>query len=329
MEQLRTSVSTSQFSIEMILPSAASQKSKASKVEEEASTVPSTVRQVPEVSESYRPCLMVADTSDQSQDCGSSKKVRRPRTCFSDEQLKELERRFRINKYVSVADRTLLCSELGLTDSQIKTWFQNRRTKWKRLNEARYNLLSDGVDSRLLRKDSTYYAHPGVTIPSFQPKGSDGDISSSFTSPHNIYSSFSNTFPSFPNYMWSATGGYSPVYNPALQNPTPSHPATSAQLTPLTVLTPLQSSSQGHPAAASTLTSEDGVSPQSHFHSLYPSAKSGAAALAYQTSKTAVAPPEPPYSTKEGGICVGPYSSPYYNPCVEKSIRSQYQTALT
>ncbi|XP_063683282.1 homeobox protein ceh-31-like isoform X2 [Bolinopsis microptera] len=303
-----------------------------SKVEDDHPSVPASVRQVPEVSESYRPCLMVADTSDQSQDCGASKKVRRPRTCFSDEQLKELERRFRINKYVSVADRTLLCSELGLTDSQIKTWFQNRRTKWKRLNEARYNLLSDGVDSRLLRKDSTYYAHPGVTIPSFQTKGSDPDITSSFTSPHNIYSSFSNSFHSFPNYMWSATGGYSPVYNPALQNPTPTLPATSTQLTPLTVLTPLQSSSQVHPATSalsSGLSNEDESSAQSQFHSLYPSSKLGAAAAAYQTSKAAVAAAEPPYSTKEGSICVAPYSSPYYSPCVDKSIRSQYQTALT
>ena len=49
--------------------------------------------------------------------------------------------------------------------------FIYRRTKWKRLNEARYNLLSDGVDSRLLRKDSPYYAHAAsIAVPSFPSK---------------------------------------------------------------------------------------------------------------------------------------------------------------
>ena len=56
-------------------------------------------RPVPIQPEGYRPCLMVADTSDQEgSDVVALRKARRPRTCFSDDQLKELERRFRINK---------------------------------------------------------------------------------------------------------------------------------------------------------------------------------------------------------------------------------------
>lgn len=62
----------------------------------------------------------------------SNKKPRKARTAFSDLQLKTLERQFDRQKYLSVQDRTDLAQRLGLSDTQVKTWYQNRRTKWKR-----------------------------------------------------------------------------------------------------------------------------------------------------------------------------------------------------
>jgi len=35
-------------------------------------------------------------------------------------------------KYLSVQDRMELAARLNLSDTQVKTWYQNRRTKWKR-----------------------------------------------------------------------------------------------------------------------------------------------------------------------------------------------------
>lgn len=60
------------------------------------------------------------------------KKPRKARTAFSDLQLKALERQFDRQKYLTVQDRTDLAQRLGLSDTQVKTWYQNRRTKWKR-----------------------------------------------------------------------------------------------------------------------------------------------------------------------------------------------------
>jgi BarH-like protein len=56
-----------------------------------------------------------------------SKKPRKARTAFTDHQLNSLERSFERQKYLSVQDRMELAAQLNLTDTQVKTWYQNRR----------------------------------------------------------------------------------------------------------------------------------------------------------------------------------------------------------
>ena len=55
------------------------------------------------------------------------KKQRKARTAFSDHQLQTLENNFERQKYLSVQDRMELAAKLNLTDTQVKTWYQNRR----------------------------------------------------------------------------------------------------------------------------------------------------------------------------------------------------------
>ncbi|CAF0970482.1 unnamed protein product [Adineta ricciae] len=61
-----------------------------------------------------------------------NKKQRKPRTAFTDQQLNSLEKNFERQKYLSVQERLELANRLHLSDTQVKTWYQNRRTKWKR-----------------------------------------------------------------------------------------------------------------------------------------------------------------------------------------------------
>ena len=67
-------------------------------------------------------------------DSSKTGKPRRARTAFTYEQLVALENKFKTTRYLSVCERLNLALNLRLTETQVKIWFQNRRTKWKKQN---------------------------------------------------------------------------------------------------------------------------------------------------------------------------------------------------
>ena len=60
------------------------------------------------------------------------KRKRKLRTVFTEKQLEGLESKFAEKKYLSVPDRMELAARLELSETQVKTWFQNRRMKCKK-----------------------------------------------------------------------------------------------------------------------------------------------------------------------------------------------------
>ncbi|KAF7637989.1 Homeobox domain-containing protein, partial [Meloidogyne graminicola] len=62
------------------------------------------------------------------------KKQSRP--TFSGQQIYMLEKKFEQSKYLAGTDRAQLAKELSMTESQVKVWFQNRRTKWRKRDSA-------------------------------------------------------------------------------------------------------------------------------------------------------------------------------------------------
>ncbi|NWS49278.1 VEX1 protein, partial [Probosciger aterrimus] len=73
-----------------------------------------------------------ADRSSPGREAEAGAGTGRPRTKFSAAQLQELERSFREQRYIGASEKRRLAAVLNLSQSQIKTWFQNRRMKFKR-----------------------------------------------------------------------------------------------------------------------------------------------------------------------------------------------------
>ncbi|VDM31107.1 unnamed protein product [Hydatigera taeniaeformis] len=119
--------------------------------------------------------------------CGTTsiggRKVRRARTAFTYEQLVTLENKFQSTRYLSVYERLNLALALNLTETQVKIWFQNRRTKWKKQNPGK------DVNS------PTNYSPP-IAYPNGKNGSSDGS-SGSFPNPDYIspYLCNTQTFP--------------------------------------------------------------------------------------------------------------------------------------
>ena len=57
---------------------------------------------------------------------------KRTRILFTSWQVAELERLFAEQKYVSAQERSAISMRIGLSPTQIKIWFQNRRYKSKK-----------------------------------------------------------------------------------------------------------------------------------------------------------------------------------------------------
>jgi len=66
------------------------------------------------------------------------KKQSRP--TFSGQQIFALEKKFETVKYLAGTDRAKLAAELNMSESQVKVWFQNRRTKWRKKEAADHHV---------------------------------------------------------------------------------------------------------------------------------------------------------------------------------------------
>lgn len=60
------------------------------------------------------------------------KRPRKPRTHFTNTQIEDLEKVFEDKKYLSQIERQIIAEDLSLHEEQVKNWFQNRRSRWRK-----------------------------------------------------------------------------------------------------------------------------------------------------------------------------------------------------
>merc|ERR1712106_47999 len=86
---------------------------------------------------------------------GSNKEVRtrtkdKYRVVYSDHQRLELEKEFHYSRYITIRRKAELANGIGLSERQVKIWFQNRRAKERRSLKKQDDVhLKDKLDSSL------------------------------------------------------------------------------------------------------------------------------------------------------------------------------------
>uniref|UniRef100_A0A8C9LBA9 NK1 homeobox 2 n=1 Tax=Pavo cristatus TaxID=9049 RepID=A0A8C9LBA9_PAVCR len=134
----------------------------------------------------------------------SCAKPRRARTAFTYEQLVALENKFRATRYLSVCERLNLALSLSLTETQVKIWFQNRRTKWKKQHPGADGAAAPAPPSaaRCSPSPPRPAALPGQTFPSYAAAASA-------------------LFPAAPPFPLGGPGGgpFAPFLGPAYLGP--------------------------------------------------------------------------------------------------------------
>ncbi|CAG9539957.1 unnamed protein product [Cercopithifilaria johnstoni] len=163
-------------------------------------------------SEDITDVLNENETFNEDEGEKGKKKRRKRRVLFTKLQTFELERRFRTQRYLSAPEREQLATQIHLTPTQVKIWFQNHRYKTKKTCQdkglngclAQSNMSMPTVNfSQSKRIPVQMLVHDGKPCPADFVTGTypaSNTLSGSCTPNGNYFTSTSSILPSNSHY---------------------------------------------------------------------------------------------------------------------------------
>ncbi|XP_036125945.1 homeobox protein CDX-4 [Molossus molossus] len=98
------------------------------------------------------------------QGTGKTRTKEKYRVVYTDHQRLELEKEFHCNRYITLRRKSELAMNLGLSERQVKIWFQNRRAK----------------ERKMIKKKILQFENSGGSVQSDSGSISPGELSNAF-----------------------------------------------------------------------------------------------------------------------------------------------------